>query len=571
MAEPGAARTILRVAAFLALTFGVMPVARAGDPPTAAQHHMAATANPLATRAALSVLRDGGSAIDAAIAGQMVLAVVEPQSSGLGGGSLLMVWDAKASELSYFEGLASAPAAMPQDYAHGPDGKPLDAKQLERSGRVVAVPGTLATLAMVHARYGRLPWPRLFRDAIALADDGFAMPHYLHETLQQRSELARKPDFAGYFDAAGAPLPVGATLTNHPLATTLRKVAEQGAKALYQGPIAEDIVRAADQGAMPGTLTAADLANYQPHRRAPVCLVAFDHRICSAAPPVSGGIALLQQLGIAERLHIAAQPQGSAEAAHLFIEAARLAEADRRSFVGDPDQVDVPVAGLLDSTYLDQRAATIDPAHALVRAVPGSPPLKHAALPLSDPLALPATTHLAIIDDDGNAVSFTTTINLNFGADIVVDGIVLNDALTNFATNPVADGKTVANAAAPGKRPITTMAPTIVFDRNGKVALIVGAGGGARIIDSVAETILGVLAWGDNVRDAIEQPRIGGENRAQELERATPAAGLADELRTMGHEIKITAMNAGVQAIAVTPRGFEGWGDPHRDGVALGD
>jgi gamma-glutamyltranspeptidase/glutathione hydrolase len=564
-------RAILRAAALIALMFGCPPAAMAANPPATAQHHMAATANPLATRAALSVLRDGGSAIDAAIAGQMVLAVVEPQSSGLGGGSLLMVWDAKTSELAYFEGLASAPAAMAQDYAHGPDGKPLDAKQLERSGRVVAVPGTPATLAMVHARYGRLPWSRLFRDAIALADDGFPMPRYLQDTLRQRSELARKPDFARYFDASGTPLPVGTTLANPPLAATLRKVAEEGAEALYHGPIAEDIVRAAGRGAMPGTLSATDLAEYRPHQRAPVCLVAFDHRICSAAPPVSGGIALLQQLAIAQRLRIADQRQGSAEAAHLFIEAARLAEADRRVFVGDPDQVDVPVAGLLDPAYLDQRAGGIDPAHALARAWPGSPPLKHAALPASDPLTMPATTHLAIVDDDGDAVSFTTTINLNFGADIVVDGIVLNDALTNFATNPVIDGKTAANAAAPGKRPITTMAPTIVFDHDGRIVLVVGAGGGARIIDSVAETILGIMAWGENVRDAMEQPRIGGENRAQELERDTPAAGLADALRGMGHEIKITPMNAGVQAIAITPQGLQGWGDPHRDGVALGD
>jgi gamma-glutamyltranspeptidase/glutathione hydrolase len=554
----------------LGLILSILTASALAAQPVTAQRHMAATANPLATAAANAVLDEGGSAIDAAIAGQMVLAVVEPQSSGLGGGSILLVWDAKTHDLAFYDGLASGPAAMPRDYAHREDGTAIPAAELDRSGRVVAVPGTLKTMALVHARYGRLPWSRLFRDAIAIAENGFPMPNYLHLVLTERKDLAQKPAFAAYFAPDGAPLPAGTPLRNPALATTLHQIAEHGADALTAGPIAADIVAAVAAGPNPGTITLADLAAYQPQRRPPVCLTAFAHLICSAAPPVAGGVALLQQLAILDRLNIGAEPPSSPAAAHLLLEASRLTYADRRSYLGDPDQVQVPVQGLLDSFYLDSRARLVQPSRAMPAVEPGDPPVPHAALPPSDPEALPATTHLAIVDDDGDAVSFTTTINLNFGADILVDGMVLNNAITNFATRPVVDGTRVANAAAPGKRPITTMAPTIVFASGGTPALVVGAGGGARIIDSVAETIVGVLAWHMDVRTAIEQPRIGAQNRAEELERGTTAANLADALRAMGHTIKVGPMNAGVQAIAITPTGLQGWGDPHRDGTAKG-
>ena len=558
---------LLGFATFVALPGPV----HAADAPATARYHMAATASPLATQAALAVLREGGSAVDAAIAAQMMLAVVEPQSSGLGGGSLLMVWEARTKRLTFIDGLASAPAMMPEDYAHEAGGGAIDPKTLDRSGRVVAVPGTLRTLAVLHTTQGRLPWARLFQDAIATAENGFPLPPYLHATLLSRKDLAGKPGLAAYFGPDGKALPAGSPIHNLALAATLRRVAKEGPDALYAGIVADDMVAAVGQAPYPGTLTLADLAAYRPHERTPVCADAFQHRICSAAPPSSGGVALLQQLAVLDRVHIADQLPGSVASAHLFIEAARLAEADRRAYIGDPDQVEIPLAGLLDPSYLDARAHLIGPT-ALETASHGTPLARHAALPASDPLEMSATSHLAIVDDAGNAVSFTTTINLNFGSDIVVDGVVLNDALTNFATRPVVNGVHAANAAAPNKRPITTMAPAIVFDADGRPVLIVGAGGGARIIDSVAETIVGVLAWHQQVREAIEQPRIGGENNAQELERDTPAAGLADALRALGHKPVITEMNGGVQAIAILPGGgLEGWADPRRDGVALGD
>ncbi len=564
-------RTALMRAALAILILLPLP-AVAQDGPVTARHHMVATANPLASAAALGVLRAGGSAVDAAVAAQMALGVVEPQSSGLGGGSLLLVWDAAAHKLSYYEGLASAPADVPENWTHAPDGDLIPARVRDRTGRVVGVPGTLPTLGMLHARYGKLPWARLFDAAIGLAGQGFALPPYLHRVLKERPELAHVADIGGlYFGADGQPLAVGTMLRNPALADTLRRVAAEGPDTLSVDPFARDIAAAVASGPFPGRITQADLAGYQPKERTPVCAVAFGHRICSAAPPSAGGIALLQLLVIADDAGIAAAVPGSVEAAHLFLEAARLSEADRRAYIGDPDQVHVPVVALLDPGYLRDRAQLISRDRAMEAVHPGVLPGEHGERPVSDPGTQPATTDIAIVDDAGDAVSFTTTINLNFGADRMVDGFVLNDALTNFAAVPVVDGVRMPNAIAPGKRPITTMAPTIVFGRDGRPELVVGAGGGARIIDSVAETIIGVLAWGQDVRTAIVQPRVGGENRAQELERGTAAADLAAPLRAMGHAVKVVEMNAGVQGIEIGPDGLRGWADPRRDGVAVGD
>ncbi|MBI1775653.1 MAG: gamma-glutamyltransferase [Proteobacteria bacterium] len=559
--------TLLRL--LLAL-FLLLP-ASAGAQPVTAKKHMVATANPMASEAALSVLRDGGSAVDAAIAAQMVLAAVEPQSSGLGGGSLLMVWDAARKALLFYEGLASAPAAVPAELGRAADGSTIPLKALERSARAVAVPGTPRVLAMAHAAHGKLPWARLFRDGIRLAEDGFPMPPYLHGVLAARPELAEKRSLAVLYFANGKPLAVGATVRNPVLAIALRGLAGEGVGAFYTGRQAEHIVGAIGGSAYPGSITYSDLARYEAKRREPVCATVFQHRICTAPPPVSGGIALLQQLMILERAGYADLAPESAGSAHLFIEAARLSQADRRSWLGDPDQVSIPVAGLIEADYIAARARLIEPGHAIAKVEPGSPARRQGALPVSDPIALPATTHVSVVDDWGNAVSFTTTINLNFGSDILAGGVVLNNALTNFAEKSEVDGKRVANAIAPGKRPITAMAPTIVFGEGDAPLLVVGAGGGARIIDSVALTILGVIVWNMDVATAIEQPRIGGQNREEELEAGTQAASLADALRTMGHTPKILEMNAGVQAIHITANGLEGWADPRRDGVALGD
>ncbi len=539
--------------------------------PVRAKTFMAVTANPLASEAAAHILRAGGSAVDAAVVGQMVLAVVEPHASGLGGGGLMMIWDPAKKALVYMEGLASAPMATPVAYTRDAAGQEIERKRLERSGRVVAVPGIIRLLEQAHGRFGRLNWEDLFEDAIALADDGFPMPRYLHQALSARPELARKPGFARYFDSIGKLRPIGSTIRDPDLADSLRLIAARGSAALESGPLGEAILEAVAASDPPGGITAADLSSYSVKERVPICLTSFLRMICSAAPPASGGVAVLQQLALLDRLGIAQQTPGDLRAAHLFLEASRLAYADRRSHLGDPDQVEVPTAGLLDPAYLDGRARLVSSDRAMAEVSAGNPPSKRTVLPASDPLTEAATTHLSIIDRDGGVVAFTTTNNLNFGSDLIVRGVVLNNAITNFASDPIRDGVTAANAAAPGKRPTTTMAPTLVFGADGSPELIIGAGGGARIPDSVAQTIVGIIAWGMNPRDAIEQPRIGAQNRAIELERGTAAAELAAGLRALGHDPKILEMNAGVQALRIEPNGLSGWSDPRRDGTAVGD
>ncbi|MGC5748751.1 gamma-glutamyltransferase [Gluconobacter sp. NFX36] len=538
--------------------------------PSVASTFMAATANPMASRAASDVLAKGGSAVDAAIAAQMVLAVVEPQASGLGGGSTILYWDRGAGSLSFFDGLASAPMRMPRDFMHDQNGVRIPEAKLQRSGRVVGVPGTLRTLALLHDRYGKLPWADLFQPAIAAARDGFPLAGYLHLVLTERPELAHEPQFAAYFDAEGQPLPKGTLLHNAALAGTLEQVSRQGAEYFYTGDFAKKLSAAVASGPYPGTLISADLKAYKVHERTPLCVTAFNRRICSSAPPVAGGLSVLQQLAILDRLKIGQYAPGSVEAAHLLLEASRLAEADRRKYAADPDYTRVDTAALLDPSYLDGRAALVAKGQAADRVTAGTLKGTLALLPSSDPMTVPATTHLSIRDASGNALSFTTTINLNFGSDIVVDGVVLNNAITNFASHPFVNGYPAANIAAPGKRPITTMSPTIVFGQNGQPEVIVGAGGGARIIDSVVQTLVGYLAWGQNIRTAIEQPRIGAQNHTEELEQGTSAAGLASALSAMGHHPKIDVMNAAVQGITISPEGLKGWGDPHRDGVAVG-
>lgn len=550
-----------------ACTLEIMPQKQ----PVTASTYMVATANPLASQAAADILGRGGNAVDAAIAGQMVLAVVEPQASGLGGGSAILFWEQKTGKLSFYDGLASAPASVPDDYTRDHYGKQISHTILERTGRVVGIPGTLRTLALLHKRYGKLPWADLFTQAIAMARSGFPMPGYLHLVLTERPDLALLPDFSDYFDTNHHPLPKGTLLHNPALADTLARIAQKGAEEFYGPDMANRIAHAVAKAPYPGKLTAEDFANYKVRERAPLCVHAFGRRICSAAPPVAGGLAVLQQLALLDRMQIGRYQAGSVEAAHLLLEASRLAEADRRKYAADPDFVPVATSYLLSPAYLDSRAREISVTQAAKTVKPGTVPPDQTSLPVSDAMTVPATTHLSVQDSFGNALSFTTTINLNFGADIKVDGIVLNDAITNFATHPVVNGTPVANALAPGKRPITTMAPTIVFGADNKPEVIIGAGGGARIIDSVVQSLVGYLAWGQNIRTAIEQPRIGAQNRAEELEHGTSAATLAPALRQMGHTPKSAVMNAAVQAITRSPSsGLQGWGDPHRDGVAIG-
>jgi gamma-glutamyltranspeptidase/glutathione hydrolase len=550
----------------LVLLFFVQP---AKAEPAHASRQMVASAHPLASQAGLDVLRDGGSAVDAAITVALVLSVVEPQASGLGGGALMLAWDGAASALHYYEGLSSAPAGVGSTLL-APDevGKPT-AFTIARSGRAAGVPGEVALLALAHAKHGKLPWARLVEPAARIAEQGFAMPHELHTVLSRSPEpFAAIPALrALYFDNDGAPLATGTMLHNPEQARALKLIAEQGPSALYAGPVGEAIVDAAKGSAYPGSITAADLAAYKAQERPPLCATAFAHRLCTAGPPASGGVAVLQQLGLLERHDYARLGFGSPEATHLLLEASRLATADRRRWVADPDQRDVPTEGLVNPGYLDTRSALITEAKAMERAPAGDPPRRHGALPPeSEQLIVAGTSHVAIVDAAGNAVAMTVTNNLNFGARVVPMGFTLNNGLSNFALNPDAQ-----NSMAPGRRPATTMAPTIVFGADGRPEIVAGAGGGAWIVDAVAVGLAEMLTHGADPQAAVALPRIGAQNGESVIEKDTPPAAQAEALRAQGHKLRLMAIDTGMQALKITKEGLQGGADPRRDGVALGD
>jgi gamma-glutamyltranspeptidase/glutathione hydrolase len=545
--------------------------APAAAEPARHARQMVATANPHATEAALAMLRAGGGAVDAAIAAQAALSVVEPHASGIFGGAFVLVWDQAQARLRFYEGIASAPAASADRLTAGGIGPATAA----RSGRAVAVPGSIAALALAHAQHGRLPWQALFAPAITLAEQGFATPPYLAVVLRTRAvQLRSVPSLrALYFDAAGEPLAAGTRLRNPEQAAALRLLAAEGDEAIRSGALGAALLAATAQGAAPGWITAEDLRAYRAVERDPLCAEVFARRICTAAPPSSGGVAVLQTLGIAERLGIAQAPRDSLLAAHLFIEASRLATADRRRWIGDPDRAAVPLAGLLDGGYLDARAGLVSRERAMAEAPAGTPPERHGALPAaSDPWAEAATTQVSILDARGDAVAFTTTHNLNFGAELTALGATLNNGMTNFASAPGPADAPAQNRMEPGKRPVTTMAPSMVFGADGRPEVVLGAGGGAMIPDAVAAALIELLAFDADAERATARPRIGAQTGTLEIERGSPLAALADALTALGHAPRVAVMNTGLQIIRRRPDGtLEGAADPRRDGTAAGE
>jgi len=539
--------------------------------PARAPRQMVATASPHATAAALATLRAGGTAIDAAVTAQAVLSVAEPHASGLLGGAFVLVWDEGQRRLRFYEGIASAPAASADRLTAGGVGPATVA----RSGRSVAVPGAIAALALAREAHGRLHWAELIAPAIALAENGFPLPPYLAQVIRARAaELRRVPALrALYFDAAGEPLAAGAPFRNPDQAEALRLLATLGPAAIHGGPIGQALVEATQAHAVPGWITLDDLRAYRAVEREPICMTAFAHQVCTAAPPSSGGVAVLQTLGIAERLGIARQARDSAEAAHLFLEASRLATADRRRWIGDPDRVAVPTRGLVDAGYIDDRAALASIDRAMAQVAPGTPPDQRGALPAeSDPWAEAATTQIVIVDASGNAVSLTTTNNLNFGAELTAMGVTLNNGMTNFATSPGSAEAPAQNRLEGGKRPVTTMAPTMVMGADGRPMVVLGAGGGARIPDAVAAALIELLVFNADAERATARPRIGAQSGVEEIERGTPLEALAPALAALGHAPRAVVMNTGLQVIRRLPDGaLEGAADPRRDGVAAGD
>ena len=547
-----------------------------------ARSFMVAAANPLAAEAGRAILRQGGSAIDAAIAVQMVLNLVEPQSSGIGGGAFILYWSAADRALRTYDGRETAPAAATADRFQPPGQWVTDIRELMLGGRPVGVPGLLRVLELAHKRHGKLPWEQLFQPAIAMAESGFAVSPRLNRLIASDEALTRFAPTRSYFlDAAGAPRAVGSTLVNLPLAATLREIASGGADAFYRGAIAEDIVKAVREAPVhPGDMTLADLANYQAKEREPVCGPYRAFTVCGMGPPSSGGMTVLSMLTMLSRFDLAKLKPVSPEAVHLFAEAAALAYADRNLYIADSDFVAVPVKGLLDPGYLADRSSHIRTDKAGPgRARAGTPPQRGGALPAfewrfaaGETPELPATSHISIVDRDGNALAMTTTIEAQFGSRQMVRGFLLNNQLTDFAIKPEEDGRPVANRVEAGKRPRSSMAPTIVFDAAGRPAIVAGSPGGAMIINYVAKVLIGMIDWGLDPQAAIDLPNMGSLGAGGViLERDTALALAADALTQLGHRTTLRDETSGLHVIRIDKDKLVGGADPRREGVAIGD
>jgi len=531
---------------------------------------MAVTAHPLATDAAVEILRAGGTAADAAIAAQLVLNLVEPQSSGLGGGGFLLYHDARENRLRAYDGRETAPAAARPERFLGNDGKPLSFFEAAVGGRSVGVPGLPALLDLVYRNHGRTLWPKLFGPALRLAVEGFPMSPRLHKLLAEDRHLRDDPAARRlYYEADGKPKPVGTTIVNREFGFVLLALAQHGTKIFYEGPIARDIVAAVRAHAKnPGDLGEADFAAYKPVEREPVCGERLGHRVCGMPPPSSGGIAVLQTLTFAEDL--AGKRPLAPESVHRFAESGRLTFADRARYVADPAFSDVPVKALLDPAYLAARAQLIRAEASMGRATAGELPGRQS---LGEDAAaeLPATTHLSIVDSEGNAVSLTSSVEAAFGSRIMVRGFLLNNQLTDFSFRPEEGGKPVANRVEAGKRPLSSMAPTVIYDRAGRLVGVLGSPGGSRIINYVAKTVLALLVWNLTPGEAVALPHFGSRNGPTELERGTETERLRPVLEKLGHAVTIHDMTSGLSVIARRGDEWVGAADPRREGKARGE
>ncbi|MHC8340981.1 gamma-glutamyltransferase [Pseudomonas sp. HLT2-19-2] len=591
--------TALTLAACSAPTSSTLPVApeiasgyRADLQTQHAAKHMAAAANPLAAEAGREMLRQGGSAIDAAIAMQAVLTLVEPQSSGIGGGALIVLWDGKA--VRTFDGRETAPAGATEKLFLQADGKPMPFTQAQIGGRSVGTPGVLRALELAHQKHGRLPWAQLFEPAIKLGEQGFAISPRLHQLIASDSSVRSSPDMAAYFlNADGSPKAVGTALKNPALAAVFKRIAKEGPDALYKGPIAQEIVAKVQGHANPGSLSLKDLNGYSAKERAPLCTDYKRWQVCGMPPPSSGGIAVAQILGTLQALETrdprfalaplkpvktnkAAGIEPAPEAVHLISEAERLAYADRALYVADADFVPVPVKGLVDPTYLASRAALIGD-RSMGTAKPGTPPgIQVAYAPDRSPLRI-STSQVVAVDDEGGAVSMTTTVESAFGSHLMVQGFLLNNQMTDFSFIPEENGQKVANRVEPGKRPRSSMAPTLIFDRqSGEFLASVGSPGGSQIIEYVAKSTIGMLDWNLDPQTAISLPNFGSRNGPTELEQGQFSPALIQALKDKGHSVNEIDMTSGIQAIvrvkdAQGRTSLAGGADPRREGAALGD
>jgi len=548
-----------------------------------------AAANPLAADAGYQIIKAGGSAVDAAIAIQLVLALVEPQSSGIGGGAFLLFWDGE--QVHAYNGRETAPSSASENLFLDENGNSLPYSEAVRSGLSVGVPGTLALLKKAHEQHGILPWKDLFEPAIVLSEQGFRISPRLHSLLDSDDALRNDAIArAFYYDEYGDPYPAGYNLKNPALAHILRNVAEKGLPAFYQGRVAEDIVyRVQNHPERPGVMTVDDIASYPTLnlQTDTMCNDWKSYRICGFPPPSSGHIAIMQILGIMENLD---QPETAlrdsiptAEWLHNFFEASKLAFADRNKYVADPLFVDAPGGDwqhLLASGYLTKRAALISATQTMGLAVPGLPGGEQSFFGRQGNQPERGTSHISVIDREGRAVSMTTTIESGFGSRIMSNGgtglsggFLLNNELTDFSLTPIdEDGSVIANRVEPGKRPRSSMSPSLVFDKeSGSLLATVGSPGGAAIIHYTAKSIIGMFDWGLNAQEAIDLPNFADFNSTPVLEEGYFPASVISALEELGHEVIVRPMTSGLQAIQVTGDGYFGGADPRREGIVMGE
>ena len=546
--------------------------AKIAGQPVVAQNWMISAANPLAVEAGAKVLRAGGTAADAMVTVQAVLGLVEPQSSGLGGGAFLVWMDGKTSEITTLDGRETAPLAATPRIFLDKSGAPLEFFDAVVGGRSVGTPGTPALMQAAHDRWGRVQWDTLFEDAIRLAEEGFEVsPRLATLVAGDAMRLARFAPTREYFYAEDTLLEVGQTLRNKAYAGTLRILATEGADAFYTGDIARDIVNTVqDAPDNPGVLGEVDLAIYQVKERPPVCIAYREYQICGMGPPSSGGLSVVQILGLLQGFDLARLGPSDPESWRLIGDASRLAFADRGRYIADSDYVPVPIEGLIDPGYLARRAALLNGDDALPEVVPGNPEFDHALIWADDAsIEFPSTSHISIYDSYGNALSMTTTIENAFGSRLMVRGFLLNNELTDFSFTSHDGGIPVANRVEPGKRPRSSMAPTIVT-KNGKPVLIIGSPGGSRIIGYVAKTIIAYLDWNMDIQQAVNLPHLVNRFGVYDIEVGTDATRMAPQLAAMGYQTEQRALTSGIHAIAVTDR-LEGAADPRREGLAWGE
>ena len=538
---------------------------------------MVAAAHPQAARAGLTMLEAGGSAVDAAVAMAVTLSLVEPQSSGIGGGAFMLHWNAAAHQLRAYDGRETAPLAATADQFLDATGRPRQFHDAVVGGLSVGVPGELRMLELAHRVHGKLPWRKLFEPAIALAEQGFVISPRLHELLAARPSLSKVAPASGhYYRADGSAKPVGTRLVNEEYGQTLRTVAARGVQAFYEGEVARDIVAAVRGAARnPGRLSLEDLKRYRAVEREPICSPYRNVRIC-APPPPAGGATVLQILGLLRRFELHRPAPDSVELLHLFAEAGRLAYADRDQYFADPAFVNVPIDGLLDPEYLTRRSQLIRSDRSMGKAAPGVVRLDgKLGFAADHSLELPSTTHLVAVDAEGSAVSMTASIESAFGSHLMVRGFLLNNELTDFSFVAERRGKPVANRVEPGKRPRSSMAPIIVLDAAGEHFLLaVGAPGGSRIPAYVARVLIGVLDGGRDIQQAIARPHVVNRNGKTEVERYEPdsewVVRARSGLEALGHDVVVRDLNSGLHGIVRLADGsLIGGADPRREGVVL--